>query len=77
MVRQHSISNYSKTPQRKCRKNMLIFIEVQTGTYFGEDDIVRIGDDYGTETKNSDWDFYGFLNYKTQIISSGSYARFF
>ena len=24
----------------------LIFIEVQTGTYFGEDDIVRIDDDY-------------------------------
>jgi mannose-6-phosphate isomerase len=25
----------------------LVFIEVQTGTYFGEDDIVRIEDDYG------------------------------
>ena len=25
----------------------LIFIEVQTGTYFGEDDIIRIEDDYG------------------------------
>ena len=25
----------------------LIFIETQTGTYFGEDDIVRIQDDYG------------------------------
>ncbi len=24
----------------------LVFIEVQTGTYFGEDDIVRIEDDY-------------------------------
>ena len=24
----------------------LIFVEVQTGTYFGEDDIVRLGDDY-------------------------------
>jgi mannose-6-phosphate isomerase len=24
----------------------LIFIEVQTGTYFGEDDIVRVQDDY-------------------------------
>lgn len=24
----------------------LIFIEVQTGTYFGEDDIIRIQDDY-------------------------------
>lgn len=27
-------------------KKKLIFIEVQTGTYFGEDDIVRIQDDY-------------------------------
>ena len=25
---------------------VLVFIEVQTGTYFGEDDIVRIEDDY-------------------------------
>lgn len=25
----------------------LVFIEVQTGTYFGEDDIIRISDDYG------------------------------
>ena len=38
----------------KGRKNMkykfdrdLIFIETQTGHYFGEDDIVRIEDDYG------------------------------
>lgn len=27
-------------------KNLLVFIEVQTGTYFGEDDIVRLEDDY-------------------------------
>ena len=25
---------------------LLIFIEVQTGTYFGEDDIIRLEDDY-------------------------------
>ncbi len=25
----------------------LVFIEVQTGTYFGEDDIVRLEDDFG------------------------------
>ncbi len=25
----------------------LIFMEIQTGSYFGEDDIVRISDDYG------------------------------
>jgi mannose-6-phosphate isomerase len=29
--------------------NDLIFIEVQWGTYFGEDDIVRIEDDYQRE----------------------------
>ena len=28
------------------RKEKVVFIEVQTGTYFGEDDIVRIEDDY-------------------------------
>lgn len=26
---------------------LLVFIEVQTGTYFGEDDIERFDDDYG------------------------------
>tara|TARA_R110002074_G_scaffold17610_1_gene57809 strand:- start:261 stop:608 length:348 start_codon:yes stop_codon:yes gene_type:complete len=26
-----------------------IFIEVQRGTYFGEDDIVRVNDDYGRQ----------------------------
>ena len=26
--------------------SLLVFIEVQMGTYFGEDDIVRISDDY-------------------------------
>ena len=31
----------------------LIFIETQVGTYFGEDDIVRIEDDYG-RNKNED-----------------------
>ncbi|MGH3448723.1 MAG: hypothetical protein ACRDP4_13980, partial [Nocardioidaceae bacterium] len=25
----------------------LVFVEVQTGSYFGEDDIVRLSDDYG------------------------------
>jgi mannose-6-phosphate isomerase len=27
-------------------RGLLVFIEVQTGSYFGEDDIVRIEDDY-------------------------------
>ena len=30
-------------------KEDLIFIETQTGTYFGEDDIVRLEDDYNRE----------------------------
>ena len=30
----------------------LRFIEVQVGTYFGEDDIVRLEDDYGREGTN-------------------------
>jgi mannose-6-phosphate isomerase len=37
----HRIINEHDTP--------LVFIEVQVGTYFGEDDIVRIEDDYGRE----------------------------
>ena len=36
----HTISNTSNTRE-------LMFIEVQTGTYFGEDDIVRLRDQYG------------------------------
>lgn len=34
----HRIENRSE--------KVLVFVEVQTGTYFGEDDIVRIQDDY-------------------------------
>ena len=29
--------------------SLLIFIEVQTGSYFGEDDIIRLNDDYGRD----------------------------
>lgn len=29
--------------------DVLVFIEVQTGTYFGEDDIIRLDDDFGRE----------------------------
>ena len=31
----------------------VVFIEVQTGTYFGEDDIERIEDDFGREGTNT------------------------
>lgn len=29
---------------------LLVFVEVQTGTYFGEDDIIRIEDDFGRDS---------------------------
>ena len=35
----HRVANNGAKP--------LVFIEVQTGSYFGEDDIVRLDDDYG------------------------------
>ena len=34
-------------------KEDLIFIETQVGTYFGEDDIVRLEDDYGRDKKKA------------------------
>lgn len=40
--------------QNKDPKNDLIFIEVQTGTYFGEDDIIRVEDDYNRPEKFQD-----------------------
>ncbi|SDE44711.1 phosphomannose isomerase type II C-terminal cupin domain [Riemerella columbipharyngis] len=30
-------------------EDILVFIEVQTGTYFGEDDIIRLEDDYSRD----------------------------
>ena len=33
-------------------KEDLIFIETQTGTYFGEDDIIRLDDDYGRNSED-------------------------
>src|SRR4029434_4706911 len=39
----HRIANPGRVP--------LVFIEVQRGSYFGEDDIVRLQDDYGREDK--------------------------
>ena len=35
----HRMENHGAEP--------LVFVEVQHGTYFGEDDIVRLSDDYG------------------------------
>lgn len=33
--------------ENPCEDKVLIFIETQTGDYFGEDDIVRLEDDFG------------------------------
>ena len=41
------ISNLAKHRIRCTGTTALIFIEVQTGTYFGEDDIERFHDEYG------------------------------
>ena len=38
VLAKHRVANYGKEP--------LIIIEVQLGTYFGEDDIIRLEDDY-------------------------------
>ncbi|MCX5912517.1 MAG: phosphomannose isomerase type II C-terminal cupin domain [Deltaproteobacteria bacterium] len=32
-------------------KDLLVFIEIQTGEYFGEDDIIRLEDDFGRLSK--------------------------
>lgn len=37
----HRVANF--------QENDLVFLEVQTGEYFGEDDIIRIEDDYNRE----------------------------
>ncbi len=41
----HRIANIGKDP--------LVFIEIQRGTYFGEDDIIRLQDDYGRSSPPS------------------------
>ena len=41
------IAIYSKHRVKAIGNTALVFIEVQRGSYFGEDDIVRIEDDYG------------------------------
>jgi|HubBroStandDraft_1064217.scaffolds.fasta_scaffold233193_2 mannose-6-phosphate isomerase len=33
--------------------DVLVFVEVQPGDYFGEDDIVRLDDDYGRVPRNA------------------------
>lgn len=40
----HRIGNRSSEP--------MVFIEIQQGSYFGEDDIIRIDDDYGRQDKD-------------------------
>ena len=52
----HTISNTSKI-------DPVVFIEIQTGNYFEEDDIVRLEDDYG-RVKTSKWKFLYVLSFK-------------
>lgn len=54
VVKQLSSGDFIHIPQESLHRiknlseaEILIFIEIQRGTYFGEDDIVRINDDYG------------------------------
>ena len=47
-----SIKRTQKHRVRNTGNEPLVFIEVQTGDYFGEDDIVRYEDDYGREGTN-------------------------
>ena len=49
-----SIKKYEKHRMINNGQFLIIFIEIQRGTYLGEDDIVRIEDDYG---RNDD-DYY-------------------
>ena len=44
-VKKRDIKKQQKQSKNKSTKKT-VFIEVQTGSYFGEDDIVRIEDDY-------------------------------
>ena len=34
-------------PDGKTPKRNWVFVEIQTGSYFGEDDVERVEDDYG------------------------------
>ena len=41
------IPSHTKHRIKNIGYDNLIFIEIQTGSYFGEDDIIRYEDDYG------------------------------
>ena len=48
-VKEGSVVTIKKLEKHRIENNsseILTFIEIQTGTYFGEDDIVRIQDDF-------------------------------
>ena len=51
-IRDYKVGEIAKIPQGSHHRienktsKPVVFIEVQYGTYFGEDDIVRIEDDY-------------------------------
>jgi Mannose-6-phosphate isomerase len=45
----HVFAHFCETKPMCASKILLELIEVQTGSYFGEDDIIRIEDDYRRE----------------------------
>ena len=53
VVMQHSVGDIIRIPKEAAHqvtnigKDELVFVEVQLGEYFGEDDIVRLEDKYG------------------------------
>ena len=42
----HTIPRH-RAPAQESRHDPLVIIEIQSGTYLGEDDIVRLEDSYG------------------------------
>ena len=57
--------------ENKSKKD-LIFIETQTGTYFGEDDIVRLDDDYDRIEKKGSTKK---VNKKKKVVESEVYEE--
>jgi mannose-6-phosphate isomerase len=49
----HRHPHRCRPPGRQRRHADVVFIEVQRGTYFGEDDIVRLEDDFGRADEGS------------------------
>jgi len=63
--RQHGPGSYADIPRSSAHRlenrgaDALVIIEVQYGDYFGEDDIIRLSDDYGRADGALDVDLRG------------------